>query len=355
MSEPSLVATFQSDRPCRGCGLNLRGLPVEGACPDCGAKQAAAPAISKLSGTINWDLKCVRCAYVLKGLDRGAACPECGLSIAESLRPTTLRTHSMESLRKARGALIGVSVGVIGLILAVVLTVIGWSSAFGGGGVGMFGFGLLARSLTRETALAVCAISAILFVRELTPKSMERGGRPGSATVTVVGAWMMLVCSLLILGLNAVLLATGWTTFNRGGGGTASGAMMALGSLTAIVWLPTMVGIGLAYFGGLSLFKWVGQQCGSVPVYKRASRLTILSISLVCAVPVMYFVAFIGIAAMFGGLGGGGTGGTMALIALPLLLLLGMLVAVVMLLTLLRMVRRELGRLIESIGEPGAP
>lgn len=316
-------------------------------------RQSVGPTSTRLSGTVGWDLKCVRCSYLLKGLDRSAACPECGLSIAETLRPTTLKTHSNESLRKARGALIGVSVGVVGLILAVLVTIGGWIAFSASAAGGLYGFGLLAKTLTRETAMVVCAASTILFVRELTPKTMERGGRPGSATVTVVGAWMMLVCALLILGLNAVLLATGWTTFNQGGGGTTSGLLMALGTLTGLVWLPTIVGLGLAYFGGLSLLKWVGQQCGSVAVYKRASRLMILSISLVCAVPVMYFVAFLGIAALFGAFGGGGSGGMIALGALPALLVLGMLVAVVMFLTLLRMARRELGKLIETTGEPG--
>lgn len=88
---PEPVGRILEDRECRKCGYNLRGLRLEGRCPECGEfilprstgpspNPTAAPLQKPTPKPIVVDPVCGFCAYNLNGLPDNARCPECGRS-----------------------------------------------------------------------------------------------------------------------------------------------------------------------------------------------------------------------------------------------------------------------------------
>jgi predicted RNA-binding Zn-ribbon protein involved in translation (DUF1610 family) len=78
---------------------------------------------------IDTNLECVGCGYNLRGLPAEGPCPECGNPVAQSLRPDLLRfADSWWTARLAAGARAG-AMGVLGLVACPVLLALsfGWS------------------------------------------------------------------------------------------------------------------------------------------------------------------------------------------------------------------------------------
>ena len=66
---------IHEDRPCADCGYNLKGLRLNGRCPECGAP------ISPNTSLFSSARPCGKCGFDLEGLTPGDSCPECGTVI----------------------------------------------------------------------------------------------------------------------------------------------------------------------------------------------------------------------------------------------------------------------------------
>jgi len=150
--------TILKDQPCRQCEYNLRGLPVQGRCPECGHQYGFSPVITTIvddTGTVITDLTCRRCGYNLRGLNQTGRCPECGVPIGLSCHGDLLRYCDpgwLDTLAKgARFILWGVLAVVVAVALGAVLSIvlatrselIMGSLALIGGLVGYFGTWLI--------------------------------------------------------------------------------------------------------------------------------------------------------------------------------------------------------------------
>lgn len=72
--------------------------------------------------TVDHDRNCVRCSYNLRGLPIDGKCPECGSPIADSLKGILLQFASPEYLQKVAGGLSLILNGILLMVVAVILS-----------------------------------------------------------------------------------------------------------------------------------------------------------------------------------------------------------------------------------------
>ncbi len=104
----------QGDRLCVKCGRNLRHLPADGFCPECRTPIRESAPIEIVSGQkVADDRPCLVCGYNLKGLETSGNCPECGTTVARSLRGFLLRYSAPEYIETLRRGILLVEVTLI--------------------------------------------------------------------------------------------------------------------------------------------------------------------------------------------------------------------------------------------------
>jgi len=114
------------DLPCTKCRYNLRTLPVDGKCPECGHPVTETTAgylpILDREGRVADDLPCVNCGYNLRTLVATGICPECAARVALSTRGHYLHLAPPRWVKRlAQGALLLIMVPV-GAFTSVLLT-----------------------------------------------------------------------------------------------------------------------------------------------------------------------------------------------------------------------------------------
>lgn len=82
------------------------------------------PCVADDGAVASW-IFCRGCGYRLTGLSAPGLCPECARPIAESIRPSRVRSLSSRALRRLRSSADAIRVGAVLLILATAAGVIG--------------------------------------------------------------------------------------------------------------------------------------------------------------------------------------------------------------------------------------
>ena len=104
------------ERYCRDCGRDLRGIPADAPCPDCG--DAPSPAAQPPS-TPPEITQCVGCGYDLTGLSRDGVCPECGLDVISSQHGALFLYCDKAYLAKLHAGITLIVAGIAQLVFAV--------------------------------------------------------------------------------------------------------------------------------------------------------------------------------------------------------------------------------------------
>lgn len=95
------------DAFCAGCGYSLRGLAIDGHCPECGMPNRFGLAFPYLQDftSLDREFPCLCCEYNLRGLSVAANCPECGRAIIDGYRFANTQAYealpSLSQLAKA--------------------------------------------------------------------------------------------------------------------------------------------------------------------------------------------------------------------------------------------------------------
>lgn len=128
----------------------------------------------------NPDRACISCGYSLRGLAVEGNCPECGTPVADSLRGTLLRHASPAYLAKVR---MGIDLVLLGMLLTLLMTLVAvgaaiWMIALAaarggqGGGMAAAPFGAVDRAmqlLLNFGGFAVACISLVGYLKLTTP------------------------------------------------------------------------------------------------------------------------------------------------------------------------------------------
>ncbi len=120
----AVAAVVAGEHACTTCGYSLQGLPVRGACPECGttvAQSIRGELLYDDSGLVDSDHGCISCEYPLRDLRHSDLCPECGTPVADSLRGDLL---FYRNVKYANRLLRGVSFVLNGILLLIVLMVV---------------------------------------------------------------------------------------------------------------------------------------------------------------------------------------------------------------------------------------
>lgn len=132
-----------TDRPCANCGYNLRGLGIDGVCPECGTpisfSLSELPAFvrkPKVDVPLERDTPCVCCGNVLRMQTTHGICSSCSAPVWYSLYGTWLRTSDPGWLLRVRsGVTLWLIVIVGGFVLGCVfgLGIVAWAISTGAG------------------------------------------------------------------------------------------------------------------------------------------------------------------------------------------------------------------------------
>ncbi|UCD29125.1 MAG: hypothetical protein JSV03_01175 [Planctomycetota bacterium] len=113
------------DLVCINCGGSLRGIELNGDCPQCNSRVGNTlnlDVIDRIDLRINDDVLCVGCGYNLRTLAVSHVCPECAAPVLESLHPSELCFADKPWLRKVR---MGVLLTIV-VVLIVVVRILFW-------------------------------------------------------------------------------------------------------------------------------------------------------------------------------------------------------------------------------------
>lgn len=156
---------------------------------------AIAPALPvDPQGCIDTDLPCLNCGYNLRGLPSDGACPECAAAIRRSTHGDWLQFHNPDWLKQLASGAGWLAAAQAGYLVAVPLTI----------AANVMGRGLLPEVI----AIVFCILPLVGCWKLTTP---DPGAPERASTVTLRRASRVAVCVLVVVGLlrAALILCMG--------------------------------------------------------------------------------------------------------------------------------------------------
>lgn len=212
---------------------------------------------SGASGVVTQSSACRSCGYELRGLPLDGACPECRYSIARSLEGDLLINAPEQYLRRLHSGLRFILNAILAQIIFGVLSIfINVAVAPAGGGGNGITF------LMQFCGLIISAALAWGYWQFTEPDAALRGMESTSAprkliraaVLIILGFQVLTLVLLLVISLTSILGQTGLMIF---------GAMMLLGSLASLVaW-------AVQFFAMMRYVRWVAER---VPDRQIAER-----------------------------------------------------------------------------------
>ena len=201
--------------------------------------------------TLDRSQPCVKCAYDLRGLPLDGVCPECGTPVQDSLRGWLLRYASPEYRRKLG---LGLSIVLNGILAMVVLTILQMVAGFSGWRGGGFDTGMHIVNF----GLAIAMIAGYWFMTEPDPgyTGLEK---PNSAR-QVLRTAVLAQAGLNLL--SVVLVLTGAMSTSPTGVTAATAFVLLLGFAGLVAW-------AVQFFATMRYMRWLAGRVPDAAMQKR--------------------------------------------------------------------------------------
>ncbi len=206
---------------------------------------------------VGFDKPCFGCGYNLRGLNIEGKCPECGVAIEKSMQGFLLRFASAEYLSKIHSGVFLILAGIIAqILLGVTAAFVGIAfSAAGTGGIGGM------QILMNFIGLAITVVLILGYWRFTEPDPGFTGlEQPQSARQV---ARIAVIASAVVAALQFVLAF--FLSAGPGGAGTATG----VGLVSLLVGLAGLVAWAVQFFAIMLYLRWLASRVPDEKIVKR--------------------------------------------------------------------------------------
>lgn len=233
-----------------------------------------------MSITLQTDQPCVKCSYNLRGLPIAGTCPECGALVSDSLRGFNLRFASPEYIAKVGRGLSFILNSILALVILMVLN-IGAAVATRGGSPEL----MLALQFG-QILITAAGLAGYWWYTEPDPgyTGIEK---PNSARQIVRIAVCIQAVALL---MSTVVVIIGFSGGGGGGGGSAAtpggAAMAVLGLFTIAFVVLNLIAYVVQFVGTMRYTAWMFSRVPDADLAKKAKMYVWL-------LPLIYVVGMI--------------------------------------------------------------
>lgn len=222
-------------------------------------QEVASTAAPSSPGIVADSRYCVKCGYLLSGLPVNGACPECGTQVELSLREPTLEAADPEYRNKVHA---GLSMVLNGLLLLVIVTIasffIGVTGAAGGSGIMLLG------PLLNLVVNAMLLLGYWKYTEPDPAQVMLEGTRSARGTIRIT------VLIQMICGVVSVVLAFVGGNLQLGAGAPPAFSLAAM--IASVATLVASVAWLVQFFSVMRYTRWLASRVPDAYIIRRTRR-----------------------------------------------------------------------------------
>jgi len=198
---------------------------------------------------------CFKCGYRLRGVPLNGQCPECGSPVADSFRGTLLQFASPEYLATIHS---GLSLVLYAILASIVIGVVSIAASLAASAVGP-GASKAVQAILQIVSLGLAVVTFLGYLRVTEPDPMFTGEEKPESARNI--ARIAAVASIAVAAIQMVLTFVA----TAGSGGLMNWLIMGVGLLGFAAW-------AVQFFAMMNYARWLGERIPDALIIKNATR-----------------------------------------------------------------------------------